>query len=186
MSRLRALLRFLTLSVIILGGLHGLVITFPLVFSENVRGVVTFVLWGCMLAGYSYVTIAALIFWLRPNRFRPLFWAQVIQVPWISLPGIVYKFAVGFSGAVAFIFSHTGEKYEAGYEAHFRLGSSCKLSFLENAPLELGLNLGALGVLYLLREIHRGSNKPLMPLPPSIGEQNCVPMASESLGVRRD
>jgi len=51
MSQLRALLRFLTLSVIILGGLHGLVITFPLVFSENVRGAVTLVLWGCMLSG---------------------------------------------------------------------------------------------------------------------------------------
>jgi hypothetical protein len=76
---------------------------------------------------------------------------------------------------MAFIFRRTGDKYEAGYETHFSLGSSCKLSFLENAPLELGLNVGALGVLYPLRELHRGSDKPLMPLPSSIGDQNCVP-----------
>ncbi len=152
-------MRFIVLSAAILGGLQGIVITLRLFFRDGSQGSLAFFLLGWVLIGYAFVTVAGLVFWRQPKRIRPMRWAQAIQVPWISMPGVVYKFAAGLTGAVAFVFSHTGEKYAAGYETSWKLGSSCKLSLLLNAPLELGINVAPLAVLFLLREIQREASR---------------------------
>jgi hypothetical protein len=146
-----AWLRALILATTILGGLHGCVITLHLVFSKNSQGMGVLALSGCMFAAYAYVTATGIIVWRHPNQLRPMLWAQAIQIPSISLPGLVYKFAAGLSGAVCFVLYHTGDKYGAGLSTHWNLGSSCEVRFFQNAPIELGINIVALAVLLILR-----------------------------------
>lgn len=108
--------------------------------------------------------MAGLVFWRHSNRVRPLFWAQVFQVPWISLPGLVYKFAVGLTSSIAVVFTHTpsdaGDKYSAGFATHWSLGSSWELFLFRMAPLEVGVNVVPLAVLLLLHNAHRLTNQP--------------------------
>jgi len=175
MSQVLALLRFLVLAITILGGLHGTIVTFPLFFSDHAQGVVVYLLIACMLSAYAYVTVAGLVFWRYPDRIRPLFWAEFIQVPWISVPGLVYKFAVGSTAAVAFVFTHTDDKYSAGLETKFRLGSSWKVYLFRNAPVELGVSLIPVAVLLLLRNLHRLKNRPATQL--SVADLNSITSA---------
>jgi hypothetical protein len=77
-------------------------------------------------------------------------WALAIQIPWISLPGLVYKFSAGLYVSVAFIAKHYADKYSAGLNSGFNLGSSCEVRLLQNAPIELGVNVTALVALFLL------------------------------------
>ena len=160
MSYKLSVFRFLILSVTILGGLHGIAITIPLFFREDSQGIVTYFLLTCMLAVYAYITVSALFFWRHTNQSRPLWWALVVQIPRISLQGVVYRLAVGLNGAVALVFSHTGDKYTTGYETKWSVGSSWEISVFRNAPVELGINIVALGLLLLLYQIDHLENKP--------------------------
>jgi hypothetical protein len=159
MAQVLVLFRFLVVASTILGGLHGIIVTIPLFFRNDERGFIAYLLIACMLTAYAYVAAAGLIFWRSPNRTRPLFWAQIIQVPWISLPGLVYKFAVGATASLAFAFSNTGDKLTAGLETNFRLGSSWKLNLFRNATVGLGVNLIPVAVLLLVRYLDRLTRK---------------------------
>jgi len=89
-----------------------------------------------------------------------------IQIPWISMPGFVYKFSAGFYFVGAFVAQHLGDKYSAGLNWNFNLGSSCELRLLQNAPVEVGVNIAALAALFLLkRAISASSVNPEEPSP---------------------
>jgi hypothetical protein len=106
-----------------------------------------------MAAAYAFVTVAGIIFWRQPQRLRPLRWALGLQIPWISNPGVVYQFAAGLYGMVAFVASKTGDRYSAGFTTKFNLGSSCELRLFQDAPFVLGINLVPLGALLLLNRL---------------------------------
>src|SRR5438874_1789284 len=103
MLQTRAWLRLTLLTITVLGGLHGIVISLRVLFSPSPKGFGTSVIFGGILVAYIYVTTAGIIFGRQPNHTQPLMWALAIQVPWISLPGLVYKFSAGLYVAVAFI-----------------------------------------------------------------------------------
>jgi hypothetical protein len=150
MSQVSAWFRLTLLAVAVLGGLHGIVICLEALFSPTSQGLRAFILFGAMLAAYIYVTAAGLIYWRRPNQMRPLAWALTIQIPWISLPGFVYKFSAGLSVCVALIATRHRDMGSVGVNGNFKLGSSCELRLLQDAPIELGLNVAALAALFVL------------------------------------
>jgi len=67
------------------------------------------------------------------------------------MPGLVYKFSAGLYVAVAFVAKHVGDRYSAGLTGNFNLGSSYELRLLQDAPVEVGVNIAALAALFLLR-----------------------------------
>jgi hypothetical protein len=138
MPRIVILSRLVLLATTILGGLHGVVLTIRLFFDPDERGFAPAMLIGCGLAAYVYVTAAGILYWRNPNHSKPLFWGLAIQVPWVSIPGVVYKFGVGLSWAVALVANHTGDKYSAGFYSGWQLGSSWELRLLQDAPLQVG------------------------------------------------
>src|SRR5260370_6416 len=79
----------------------------------------TSVFFSAILIAYIYVTAAGVIFWRQPNKTRPLMCALAIQIPWISPPGLVYKFSAGLYIFVAIIAEHHGDKYSAGLNGKF-------------------------------------------------------------------
>lgn len=145
MSKIPAWFSFTLLALTVLGGLHGIVISIQALFSPSAS-----IFFIAILIAYIYVTATGVIFWRQPSQTRPLMWALSIQIPWISLPGFVYKFSAGLFVSVAFVAKHEGDKYSAGFAGNFNLGSSCEFRFLQNAPIELGVNLVALAALLLL------------------------------------
>ncbi len=158
-----AVFRFLVLATTILGGLHGVVVTLRMFFTDGSQGVFVDLVLAAMLAVYLYVIAAGLIFWRHPNRVRPLSWAQVIQIPSISLPGLVYKCAVGLTSVVAVVFTHldseAGDKYSVGFSANWSLGSSWEVYIFKMVALEVGVNVVPLVILLLLRNVHRLTNQ---------------------------
>src|ERR1700722_13925417 len=162
--------RLTLLGVTIVGGLHGIVITVGAFFRPDVPGFGVTVLLVCMVGAYAYVSAAGVVFWRHPDQSRPLFWALMIQVPWISLPGFVYKFAAGLSRSVALVANHTGDKYSAGFGTNWNLGSSSEFRLLQDAPVELGVNVAAVLALLLLRSLTRSTPEALGE-PPSKGDE---------------
>ena len=180
MSQVRAWLRFTLLAVTVLGGLHGIVICLQVLFSPSSQGFGASVLFSVFLAAYIYVTATGVIFWRQPNQTRPLMWALAIQIPWISLPGFVYKFSAGLYVAVAFIAKHEGDKYSAGLNGNFNLGSSCEFRLLQNAPIELGVNVAALAALFLLSKSFSSTSVTLTESSPTDDGKNSSSVATMS------
>jgi hypothetical protein len=156
--------RYIVTAMTIVGGLHGICLMFLLIFDANVEGLGNLVLLLCMLAVFVYVTVAGLLFWKRPNEIRLLWWALAIQVPWISLPGFVYKLGVGFVGVVEFVINDTGSATSAGFGTNWDLGSTFTVRFLQKAPVEVGVNATALAALLLLRRYVAGRLREASPV----------------------
>lgn len=166
MSHVRAWVRFALLAITVLGGLLGIVITLRALFSPDSQGFGTFFVIGVFLVAYIYVTVAGVIFWRRPNQTKSLKWALAIQIPWISLPGLVYKFAAGLYLSGALIAKHQADKYSAGLDWTFQLGPSFEFRLLQDAPIQLGVNVVALAALLLLtRSITPTSATLTQPMP---------------------
>jgi len=170
MSHARAWFRCTLLAVTVLGGLHGIVLSLRALFSPSSQG--TSVFFSAILIAYIYVTAAGVIFWRQPNKTRPLMCALAIQIPWISLPGLVYKFSAGLYIFVAIIAEHHGDKYSAGLNGKFNLGASCEFRLLQNAPMELGVTVAALAALFLLSRSITSASATLMGPSPNNDDQN--------------
>lgn len=153
MSKGRAWIRFALLALTILGGLQGIVICLQGLFSPDSQGFGTSVLISAFLMAYIFVAAAGAVFWRRPNQTKPLKWALAIQIPWISLPGLVYKFSAGLYLSGALIARHQADKYSAGFHWAFQLGSSFELRLLQDTQIEVGVNVAALAALLLLTRV---------------------------------
>lgn len=152
MPRIPTWCRATILAATILGGIQGMMLSVPLLFSQDVQGIGAYVLILLILIAYAYVTVAGVIFWRYPNQLRPLSFALAMQVPCFSAPGLVYKFAVGLVVSVSFVVNHVAGKYSAGFSTSWNLGSSYELRFLQNARVELGINVIAVAGFLLLRK----------------------------------
>jgi hypothetical protein len=155
MAQMRTWLRFTLISMTVVGGLYGAAMTLLAFFRADAPGFGVSVLFGCILLGFVYVTAAGLLDWRKPRQVRPLIWALAIQIPWVSMPGLVYKFAAGFLWAITLYATQKSGKYSSGFNIRFKVGSTSELRFLQDAPLELGVNVAALALLVLLRKSTR-------------------------------
>ena len=151
MAQMRAWLRLTLIGTTVVGGLLGIAVTLRAFFRSE-PGFGTFGLLGCALLGLVYITAAGLLYWRDPKQVGPLTWALAIQIPWISMPGFVYKFAAGAVGSVALVATHEGDTYSAGFDTNWHTGLWFELRFLQDAQLELGVNVAALVLLVLLRK----------------------------------
>jgi len=175
MSQVRAWVRFVLAAVTVLGGLHGIALSLRALFTPSSQGFGAAVLCGAILIAYTYVTAAGAIFWRQPNRRRPLIWALAIQIPWISLPGFVYKFSAGLNVSVSFIAKHHADTYSAGLNGSFNLGSLCEFRLFQMAPIELGVNVAALAAMFLLNESITSTSPTLTePLPKDDGQSSAT------------
>lgn len=141
----------------ILGGSHGATNAASLLLQ--VRGVSTFLLVSFIFTAYVLVVVAGLVFWKYPHQIRPLFWALAAQVPWISLPGFVYKFAAGLNVCVSLIASRIDHKYSAGFHTGFNVGSFFEIRFFQDANIEVGVNVAAFVAVLLLAKIARSASR---------------------------
>lgn len=88
-------LRLTLITMTVGGGFAGFVGTLQSLF--NSPGVSTFklVLILIFMGLYVFVTVCGLLYVNDPGRTGPLVAALALQIPWISSPLIVYKFAAG-------------------------------------------------------------------------------------------
>src|SRR5689334_8995854 len=94
-------LRLALITMTVGGGFTGIVLTLGLLFHSEDPGLLHLVLIIVFLALYIFVVASGLLFVCDPQRTRPLLAALAVQVPWISTPLIVYKFAAGLHTVVA-------------------------------------------------------------------------------------
>ncbi|MBI3476497.1 MAG: hypothetical protein HY010_12260 [Acidobacteria bacterium] len=113
---------------------------------------------------YVFVTVSGLAFVNDPQRTRPLLAAIAIQIPWITSPVIVYKFAAG----VNTVLSMSGPAHAGNFGVHFGwaffLGSSWEFALLQDNAWGIGINWFALLLFILLRRSVRSSS-PSVPSP---------------------
>jgi len=147
---MRTWLRFTLIGTTIVGGLWGIGVTLRDLFSSE-RGFGASVVSGCILLGFVYVTTAGLLFWRDPKQVRPLIWALAIQIPWISMPGLAYKFEAGWYWSIALVATQKAETFSIGFGTKGDIASSCELMLFQDSQLELGINAAALALLVLLR-----------------------------------
>jgi len=181
MPQARAWVRFVLAAVTVLGGMHGTALSLRALFTASSQGFTAAVLCAAILIAYTYVTAAGVIFWRQPNRTRPFIWARAIQIPWISLPGFVYKFSAGLYVSAAFIAKHHADKYSAGLNGSFNLGSSCEFRLFQMAPIELGVNVAALAAMLLLNKSITPTSATLTaPLPKDEGQSSAATTGGQS------
>lgn len=154
-SRIPAWFRILLVAILILGGLHGAGLTASILIQPESLSFGNAVVWACMLLAYLVAAAVGFLYWRRPNEVRAVMWTLAVQVPWISIPGLVYKFSVSGYLVLAFVANHKAEKYLAGFNANFNLGSFCEIRLLQNAPIELGVNIVPLVALVFLQRLGR-------------------------------
>ena len=143
-------LRLTLITITIGGGFHGSVLTFQSLFDSLGQKPLILIIKAIFLSLYAYVTISGLLFVNNPQRTRPLLAALAIQIPWISSPVIVYKFATALQAVLSI-----GSPEKAGYfglrlGSEFFLGSSWQFALLQENPWRIGINVFALLLFMLL------------------------------------
>jgi hypothetical protein len=124
------------------GGFTGIVITLDyLQNSENMDPPGLVISIGFVTL-YAFVTVAGMLFAQNERRTSPLRAALWLQIPWISSPIITWQFTAGLCVAIALIGESPG--------VEFWLGSIWQFYLFGDFPLEIGLNLFPVLMLYLL------------------------------------
>ena len=153
-------LRLVLITMTTGGGFTGVVLTFQSLFhSEHWFVFLVFLFF------YVFVTISGLWFVYDPRKTRPLIVALAIQIPWISTPLVVYKFAAGLHAVIS-----VGAPREAGnigvhLGGELLLGSSFRFSVSQDTPCTIGINLSALLLLVLLWQSIQTPKSELQPSP---------------------
>ena len=86
-------LRLLFITITVGGGFTGFVLTFQSLFNSPHQRPLNVLLTIIFLALNAYVFVSGLLFVRDEQRTRPVMAALAIQIPWISSPLMVYKFA---------------------------------------------------------------------------------------------
>jgi|HubBroStandDraft_1064217.scaffolds.fasta_scaffold81906_2 hypothetical protein len=152
LDRVRSIKTWLRLTLVTMtigGGFTGVVVTSQAFSNAEGHGPAHLVLMSGFLALYAFVTASGLFFVWDARCIRPVLAALAIQVPWISTPVIVYKFAAG-SHAVLTV----GSPEEAGnfglrFGAEAMLGSIFRFELFQEAHWSIGVNFAALLLLVL-------------------------------------
>jgi hypothetical protein len=178
MERTPIWFRYTLLALTILGGGAGIVLTLVACLRSELGGIGAWIVVGCAITAYFFVAAAGVAYWRHPNSFGPLRWALAIQIPWVSLPGLVYKFAAGISLSLGFIINHTDGKYSAGLHADWSLGSSWEFRLLQNAPWAVGVNIAPLAALYFLQKLTRAKGTAVEDSTPTSNGEDNLPVST--------
>ena len=95
---------------------------------------------------YAFVAAAGLLFVYDPQRTRLLQAALAIQIPWISTPIIVYKFASGLYGFLTVGSPREPGRFGVYFGGEALLGSSYQFAWLQKNPWTVGVNFVALAL----------------------------------------
>jgi hypothetical protein len=154
-------LRLTLITMTVGGGFAGVVFASQTLFTSHGQKPLNLLVMVGFIALFAYVTVSGLMFVNDPQRTRHLIVALAIQIPWISSPFLVYKFATGFH-AVLGIASPEG-MFGIKLEASALLGSSFLFALGQDNPWSMGINVFALVMLILL---HRSIQMPGPAAPP--------------------
>ena len=140
------------------GGFSGFAGTSEALFDSSGTSTINQLLKLVFLGLYSFVVASGLLFVQRPTRTGPLLTALAIQIPSVSSPLVVYRFAAGLA---AFLdFGGLGKENSSGLHLDWemRLGSFWSFSLQQDKPLRVGVNLAALAILVLLWRAQQPAN----------------------------
>ena len=160
MKILRTLLRVALITMTVGGGFKGVILTVQLLASSDSSAVVQRVLVVMFLALYGFVAACGLWFACDRRRVRPLLAALAIQIPWVSTPLVVYKFAAGLYAVVS-----VGGPQDAGdlgvrFGAEALFGSTFRVAWLQEIPWSVGVNVAALVFFVVLWKFVAASAQP--------------------------
>jgi hypothetical protein len=140
-------LRLTLITITVGGGFAGLAATLQALFNSPGASTLNLLVMIVFMGLYAFVMVSGLIFVHDPRRTGPVVAALAIQIPWISSPLIVYKFAAGVQ---AFVMAGSPEKANS-IGVHFYwdllLGSSWRFAVLQDNSWGVGLNVAALAIL---------------------------------------
>lgn len=140
-------LRLTLVTITVGGGFAGFVIALESLLNAKGQGPLNLLILVFFVALYGFVIASGLIFVQKPRRTRPLLIALAIQVPWISLPQVVYQFAAGFHASVGIGSLQPGT---FGLRFGSAMGSTFTIMLLQDKPWILGVNVFALSILIML------------------------------------
>lgn len=139
------------------GGFTGAVMTLD-IFLHSAHGVVNHIFVTVFLALFIFVTASGVLFSLDYRRARLLLISLAIQIPWISTPVIVYKFATGIYAALTLGNVAGTGRIGIRFWTEMRLGSTFRFSWWSDVnPWGIGINWVALLLFLLLWRFMRGS-----------------------------
>jgi hypothetical protein len=150
-------LRTILILVSVGGGFAGVLLTLStLLHSTN--GVMSYIQAGVFLGLFIFVTTSGILFALDVRRTRLLLISLAIQIPWISTPVIVYKFATGVYAALMLGNVTKAGRVGVRVWTETRLGSIFRFSWLSPVnPWGIGINCAALLLFLLLWRAILGS-----------------------------
>jgi hypothetical protein len=145
-------LRLTLITMTVGGGFAGVVFASQLLFTAQGQKTGSLLIIAVFFALYAFVTVSGLIFVHDPRRTRLLIVAFILQIPWISSPLIVYRFAAGCHAVIGIVFPD--EKAPLRIDASAFLGSGFTASLFQENRWSISINLVALLMLiWLLRSI---------------------------------
>jgi hypothetical protein len=131
------------------GGFSGFARTLEALFDSSGASTLNLLFKVVFLGLYAFVAASGLLFVQDPTRTGTLRAALAIQIPFISSPFIVYKFAAGLAAFLSFG-SPEGENTGLYIGWELRLGSFWSFYLQQDKPLRIGVNLAALAILVSL------------------------------------
>ncbi len=158
-------LRLTLITMTVGGGFTGVVLTLESLLNSPTLSPFNLLIMVFFLALYAGVTASGLVFVNNPQLTGPIIAALAVQIPWISSPLLVYKFAAGLHLVLS-----AGSPTEPGtfgfkFGWEILLGSSFRFALLQQNPWSVGINLFPLVILILLSGAVR---KPVVISPPTI------------------
>jgi hypothetical protein len=149
-------LRLTIVTMTVGGGFAGLAASLQALF--NSPGVSTFnlLVTVAFIGLYLFVLVSGLFFVYDPLWTGPLVAALAIQIPWISSPYIVYKFAAGFQAFITVGSAESANTVGLHFGIDFLLGGSWKFSLFQGDSLGVGVNIAALAILLAWKTLRSG------------------------------
>lgn len=142
-------LRLVLVALSVGGGFTGAAMTLPLLLHPVVHSFSHMLMTACFFLLFGFVTVSGLMFVANWEKTRLLFVALALQIPYISSPLLTYKFGTGLPVFVIVGFPEAGRVglYFGGDAA---LGSTWRFGYGEDVPLQIGVNVAAAVMLFLL------------------------------------
>jgi hypothetical protein len=169
-------LRLTLVAATVGGGFAGMVLADQSLSNPAGHRPAYVVLMVAILALYTFVTASGLWFVWDIRRIRPLLAALAIQIPWLSTPLIVYKFAAGFFAVLTVGSPEEPGSFGLHFGAEALLGCMSRFAWHQEIPWSIGANVFAL--LLLVLAWPKGRTSGTMP-PDPVAEGK---IAAETLG----
>jgi hypothetical protein len=160
-------IRLTLITMTVGGGFAGVAATLQALFNASGESTLNQVTMVVFMGLYAFVTASGLVFVHDSTRTGPLQAALLIQIPSISSPVIVYKFAAGLETLI--YVSGLEKEKTPGLRLGLQLGSNWSFALQQDNPLRVGVNIAALAILVLLWQTRRPARRMTPPNQESLG-----------------